>query len=52
MPAKKQAQVANKKKPVEPFGKEVFTYDKARDEYLCPEGKVLTKKGIAFGGQE
>ena len=49
MPTRKQAQVENKKKPVEPFGKEVFTYDKTRDEYLCPEGKVLTKKGIAFG---
>ena len=48
MHTKKQAQAENKKKPIKPFGKEVFTYDKARDEYLCPEGKTLTKKGIAF----
>jgi len=49
MPTRKQAQAENKKTPVKPFGKEVFTYDRARDVYLCPEGKELTRKGIAFG---
>jgi len=51
MPTRKQAQAENKKTPIKPFGKEVFIYDKARDEYLCPEGKTLTRKGISFGDE-
>ena len=49
MPTRKQAQEENKKTPIKPFGKEVFTYDRARDVYLCPEGKTLERKGISFG---
>ena len=49
MPTRKQAQEENKKTPIKPFGKEVFTYDSARDVYLCPEGKPLVRKGTSFG---
>jgi hypothetical protein len=49
MPTRKQAQAENKKTPIKPFGKEVFTYERERDVYLCPEGKELRRKGIAFG---
>ncbi len=31
--------------------KKYLPYDKAKDEYLYPEGKVLTKKGIAFSDE-
>jgi transposase len=51
MPTKEQAQKENKKKPVKPFGKDEFKYDKERDEYICPEGKTLSKKGIAFSDE-
>src|SRR3989339_408448 len=51
MPGRKQAQKENKKTPVEPFGKEEFSYDKKRDVYICPEGKILKNKGIAFGSK-
>lgn len=49
MPTRKQAQEENQKTPIKPFGKEVFIYDRTRDVYLCPEGKELRRKGIAFG---
>jgi len=42
----------NKKTPAKPFGKEEFSYDKKRDVYICPEGKILKNKGIAFGSEE
>ncbi len=51
MPTQKQAQKENKKKDLKPFGKEEFKYDKERDEYICPEGKTLRKKGIAFSDE-
>lgn len=51
IPTKEQAQKENKKKPVKPFGKEEFKYDKERDEYICPEGKTLSKEGIAFSDE-
>jgi transposase len=51
MPGRRQAQKENKKRPVEPFGTEEFSYDKERDVYICPEGKILKRKGIAFGSQ-
>ncbi len=35
----------NKKRPVEPFGTEEFSYDKENDVYICPEGKILKRKG-------
>ena len=44
MPSRKQAQEENKKTPIKPFGKEVFTYERERDVYLCPEGKEGTVK--------
>ena len=52
MPTRKQAQKENKKTEVEPFSIEAFSYDKERDVYICPEGKILENKGIAFGSQE
>ena len=53
MPSRRQAQKENNKKTeVEPFGIEEFSYDKERDVYICPEGKILENKGIAFGSQE
>lgn len=53
MPSRRQAQKENNKKTeVEPFGMEEFSYDKERDVYICPEGKILENKGIAFGSQE
>ena len=52
MPSRKQAQKENKKTEVEPFGKEEFQYDEKRDVYICPEGKILKNKGIAFGSEE
>lgn len=48
MPTKKQAQKENNIHPVKPFDKEQFTYDSSQDEYVCPEGKRLPYKGIAF----
>jgi len=51
MPGRRQAQKENKKTPVEPFGKEEFSYDKKMDVYICPEGKILKNKGMAFGSK-
>ena len=48
MPTRKQAQKENKKTEVEPFSIEAFSYDKERDVSICPEGKILENKGIAF----
>jgi transposase len=39
VPSQKQA--AHNPKD-DPFGKDKFTYDKDKDEYICPEGKTLT----------
>ncbi|OHB97045.1 MAG: transposase [Planctomycetes bacterium RIFCSPHIGHO2_12_42_15] len=52
MPSRRQAQKENKKTEVDPFSIEEFSYDKERDVYICPEGKILENKGIAFGSQE
>ncbi len=52
MPSRRQAQKENKKTEVVPFSIEEFSYDKERDVYICPEGKILENKGIAFGSQE
>lgn len=52
MPTRKQAQKENRKTEVKPFSIEEFSYDKERDVYICPEGKILENKGIAFGSQE
>ncbi len=51
MPSRRQAQKENKKRPVEPFGTEEFGYDKENDVSICPEGKMLKRKGIAYGSQ-
>jgi len=52
MPSQKQAQKENKKTELKPFGKEEFHYDEEKDEYICPEGKRLKKKGFAFDSKE
>ena len=51
MPGRSQAQKENKRTRVEPFGTEEFRYDKEKDVSICPEGKILKRKGIAFGSQ-
>jgi transposase len=48
MPTQKQAQKEKDIHAVKPFGKEQFQYDATKDEYVCPEGKRLPYKGIAF----
>lgn len=48
VPSSKQAQKENAKHPIRPFDKEQFSYDKDKDEYICPEGKRLRYKGNAF----
>ena len=52
MPSRRQAQKENQKTEGEPFSIEEFSYDKERDVSICPEGKILENKGIAFGSQE
>lgn len=52
MPGRKEAQKENKKTEGKPFGKEEFSYDEKKDVYICPEGKILKNKGIAFGSEE
>ncbi|HHT9135695.1 MAG TPA: transposase [Candidatus Wunengus sp. YC60] len=52
MPSRKEAQKENNKTEVKPFGKEEFSYAEKRDVYICPEGKILKNKGIAFGSEE
>lgn len=52
MPSRRQAQKENKKPEVGSYSIEEFSYDKERDVYICPEGKILENKGIAFGSQE
>jgi len=52
MPSRRQAQKENKKPDVGSYSIEEFSYDKERDVYICPEGKILENKGIAFGSQE
>ena len=39
VPSQKQA--AHERKEEKPFGKEKFQYDEGKDQYVCPEGKVL-----------
>jgi hypothetical protein len=48
MPTQKQAQKENNIHSVKPFGKEQFQYDSIKDEYVCPEGKRLLYRGVAF----
>lgn len=43
-----QAQKENNFHPLKPFGKERFQYDSDKDEYVCPEGKILQYVGAAF----
>ena len=45
VPNSKQVEEDRGKAPG-PFDKERFQYDKDRDEYICPEGKRLTRKGF------
>jgi transposase len=42
VPSHKQAQENNGRHPLPAFGKERFTYDAARDEYVCPENQRLS----------
>lgn len=46
VPSNKQAQKDNDRHPVKEFDKEHFTYDKDKDEYICPEGKRLKYSGF------
>lgn len=43
VPSSKQVEEERGKTPA-PFDKEQFPYDKDQDEYICPEGKRLTRK--------
>ena len=46
IPDSKQAQRAKDKKIKDnPYSKDKFEYDEYRDCFICPEGKVLTRKG-------
>ncbi len=45
MPDRMQAQKENDKHELKAFSKEEFKYDKSRNEYICPEGKILECKG-------
>lgn len=47
VPSQKQAQKENARRPIRPFDKEQFQYDKDKDEYICPEGKRLKYRGTA-----
>lgn len=43
-----QAQVTKERHPeaTKQFSKEAFTYDATSDEYICPQGKILTRTGL------
>jgi len=49
VPSQKQAQKENDRHVIKEFDKEQFTYNKERDEYICPEGKSLKYKGKSDG---
>lgn len=49
VPGRGEAQREKSKEAIKPFEKEAFKYDEAKDEYICPEGKRLVKKGLSFG---
>jgi len=38
----------NKKKEISPYDKQNFTYDKIKDEYICPAGKTVTFLGERY----
>jgi hypothetical protein len=47
IPNSKQAQKAkNKKIKDSPYSKDKFEYDEDQDYFICPEGEVLTRKGV------
>ena len=48
VPSQKQAL---KKEPSE-FSKEKFSYDEKKDEYICPEGHILTYQGMVVVGYQ
>ena len=49
VPSARQTQIENDKHAIKEFDKEHFTYDKEKDEYLCPEGKSLKYQGSCIG---
>lgn len=49
IPNKKQAsKLKSKKSENKPYSKDKFTYDPLKDEFICPESKILTLKGKYF----
>ncbi|PJA40978.1 transposase, partial [candidate division WWE3 bacterium CG_4_9_14_3_um_filter_39_7] len=47
VPSAKQSQKEKGQHPVKAFDKEKFTYDKEKNEYVCPEGKHLIYQGLS-----
>ncbi|MFH1541629.1 MAG: IS1182 family transposase [bacterium] len=47
VPSTKQSQKEKGQDPLKDFDKEKFSYDKEKDEYVCPEGKRLSYQGLA-----
>jgi len=46
IPDSKQAQEMNGKKVKDgPYSKDKFVYDEENDQFICPNGEILTKKG-------
>jgi hypothetical protein len=50
VPSRKQAQEEKGLCPIKPFDKKYFSYNKACDEYTCPEGKSL--KFVGYDGRD
>ena len=46
IPDSKQAQELKGNKPeLNPFSKDMFEYDEDKDQFLCPNGEILSRKG-------
>ncbi len=46
VPDSKQAQEQKGKNPKDdPYSKDKFTYDEDKDQFICPNGEILTRKG-------
>ena len=46
IPDSKQAQEMNGKKVKDgPYSKDKFEYDEENDQFICPNGEILTRKG-------
>jgi len=49
VPSSRQIEIENNKQAVKEFDKEHFTYDKEKDEYICPAGKTLKYQAYCKG---